>query len=43
MTMTVEVKGFEVVSAANVTEALKLITTQTFDVLTFTCESHRRS
>jgi DNA-binding response OmpR family regulator len=33
MTMTLEYKGFEVVSAANVTEALKLITTENFDVL----------
>jgi DNA-binding response OmpR family regulator len=33
MTLTLEHKGFEVVSAANVTEALKLITTESFDVL----------
>jgi len=33
MTLTLEYKGFEVVSAANVTEALKLITTESFDVL----------
>ena len=33
MTMTLKYKGFEVVSAANVTEALKLITTENFDVL----------
>ena len=33
MTTTLERKGFEVVSAANVTEALKLITTESFDVL----------
>jgi YesN/AraC family two-component response regulator len=33
MSLTLEHKGFEVVSAANVTEALKLITTETFDVL----------
>jgi DNA-binding response OmpR family regulator len=33
MTMTLEYKGFAVVSAANVTEALKLITTENFDVL----------
>jgi DNA-binding response OmpR family regulator len=33
MTATLEVKGFEVVSAANVTEALTLITTESFDVL----------
>jgi DNA-binding response OmpR family regulator len=33
MTLTLEHKGFEVVSAANVTEALKLITTENFDVL----------
>src|ERR1700728_1256202 len=33
MTMTLKYKGFEVVSAANVTEALKLITTEHFDVL----------
>jgi DNA-binding response OmpR family regulator len=33
MTMTLEYKGFEVVSAANVTQALKLITTENFDVL----------
>jgi len=33
MTATLEHKGFEVVAAANVTEALKLITTETFDVL----------
>jgi len=33
MTATLLHKGFEVVAAANVTEALKLITTETFDVL----------
>jgi DNA-binding response OmpR family regulator len=33
MTATLESKGFEVVSAANVTDALKLITTESFDVL----------
>jgi len=33
MTATLEHKGFEVVAAATVTEALKLITTETFDVL----------
>ena len=33
MTATLEHKGFAVVAAANVTEALKLITTQSFDVL----------
>jgi DNA-binding response OmpR family regulator len=33
MTATLEHKGFRVVAAANVTEALKLITTETFDVL----------
>jgi len=33
MTVTLLHKGFEVVAAANVTEALKLITTETFDVL----------
>ena len=33
MSLTLEHKGFEVVSAANVTEALKLITTENFDVL----------
>jgi len=33
MTATLERKGFEVVAAANVMEALKLITTQTFDAL----------
>jgi DNA-binding response OmpR family regulator len=33
MTATLEHKGFEVVAAANVTEALKLITTESFDVL----------
>jgi len=33
MTATLEQKGFEVVAAANVTEALKLITTESFDVL----------
>ncbi len=33
MALTLEHKGFEVVSAANVTEALKLITTENFDVL----------
>ena len=33
MTATLEHKGFEVVAASNVTEALKLITTETFDVL----------
>jgi DNA-binding response OmpR family regulator len=33
MTAALESKGFEVVAAANVTEALKLITTETFDAL----------
>jgi len=33
MTLTLEHKGFAVVAAANVTEALKLITTEAFDVL----------
>ena len=33
MSLTLEHKGFEVASAANVTEALKLITTESFDVL----------
>jgi DNA-binding response OmpR family regulator len=33
MTMTLEGKGFEVVPAASVSEALKLITTESFDVL----------
>ena len=33
MSLTLEHKSFEVVSAANVTEALKLITTESFDVL----------
>ena len=33
MTATLEQKGFGVVAASNVTEALKLITTETFDVL----------
>jgi DNA-binding response OmpR family regulator len=33
MTVTLERKGFSVVPAASVTEALKLITTDTFDVL----------
>jgi DNA-binding response OmpR family regulator len=33
MTMTLVAKGFEVLAAPNVTEALKLITTETFDVL----------
>ncbi len=33
MSLTLEHKGFEVVSAVNVTEALKLITTESFDVL----------
>jgi YesN/AraC family two-component response regulator len=33
MNLTLEHKGFEVASAANVTEALKLITTENFDVL----------
>ena len=33
MSMTLEGKGFDVVSAASVTEALKLITTESFDVL----------
>ncbi len=33
MTVTLEHKGFAVVAAANVTEALKLITTESFDVL----------
>src|ERR1700680_855977 len=33
MTATLEHKGFDVVAAANVTEALKLITTESFDVL----------
>lgn len=33
MTATLEHNGFEVVAAANVTDALRLITTETFDVL----------
>jgi DNA-binding response OmpR family regulator len=33
MTLTLEYKGFDVVAATNVTEALKLITTESFDVL----------
>jgi DNA-binding response OmpR family regulator len=33
MTLTLEHKGFAVVAAANVTEALQLITTESFDVL----------
>lgn len=33
MTVTLERKGFEVVSASNVPEALRLIATETFDVL----------
>jgi DNA-binding NtrC family response regulator len=33
MTATLLHKGFDVVAAANVTEALKLITTESFDVL----------
>jgi CheY-like chemotaxis protein len=33
MTLTLEHKGFDVVAASNVTEALKLITTKSFDVL----------
>src|SRR5580704_9567807 len=33
MTVTLEAKGFDVVAAASVTEALKLITTESFDVL----------
>jgi len=33
MTATLEHKGFEVVAAANVSEALRFITTQSFDVL----------
>ena len=33
MTATLERRGFGVVAATNVTEALKLITTETFDVL----------
>jgi DNA-binding response OmpR family regulator len=33
MSATLERKGFQVISAANVTEALKLITTETFEVL----------
>src|ERR1700722_20068534 len=33
MRLTLENKGFVVVAAANVTEALKLITTESFDVL----------
>jgi DNA-binding response OmpR family regulator len=33
MTATLERKGFEVVAAANVSEALRFITTQSFDVL----------
>jgi DNA-binding response OmpR family regulator len=33
MTVTLEHKGFDVVAATNVTEALKLITTKSFDVL----------
>ena len=33
MTVTLEHKGFDVLAATNVTEALKLITTESFDVL----------
>ncbi len=33
MTVTLQHKAFEVVAAANVTEALRLITTQSFDAL----------
>jgi DNA-binding NtrC family response regulator len=33
MTATLEHKGFEVVAASNVTEALRLIATETFDAL----------
>jgi len=33
MTLTLVHKGFEVVATANVTEALRLITTASFDVL----------
>ena len=33
MPLTLENNGFEVVAAANVTEVLKLITTESFDVL----------
>ena len=33
MTVTLEHKGFEVVAAANVTQALRLIATETFDAL----------
>jgi YesN/AraC family two-component response regulator len=33
MNLTLQAKGFEVISAANVTAALKLIVTETFDVL----------
>lgn len=33
MTVTLEHKGFEVVAAANVTEALRFIATETFDAL----------
>jgi DNA-binding NtrC family response regulator len=33
MTATLEYKGFEVVAAANVSEALRFITAQNFDVL----------
>src|SRR5450755_1050593 len=33
MSLTLEAKGFEVVPASSVTEALKLIVTETFDVL----------
>jgi DNA-binding response OmpR family regulator len=33
MSLTLEAKGFEVIPAANVTAALKLIVTETFDVL----------
>ncbi len=33
MTATLEHKGFQVVAAANVTDALRLITTETFDIL----------
>ena len=33
MTVTLERKGFEVVAASNVTEALRLIATETFDAL----------
>src|SRR3984893_9166797 len=43
MTSTLEYKGFDVIAAANVTEALKLITTETVDVLITDLHLHNAS